>query len=219
MKNSPKSRLEIQSNIDKELSSPAKVSIIFQTTKKNRKKMIPKEFQALIKAKSKEFETAINRRLPILVGRKATDFFKGNFRQGGFVNNGLHPWKKTLRQMLGRKNAKSQYGPLLSERNNLYGSIRYVPGEARVVVGTTLHYAAIHNWGGTIIQHRTVKNNKKRTKGKGSKVNWKALDITQRQTTTVTIHMPQRQFIGPSKELNDMVNETIDKEFTRILKS
>lgn len=181
--------------------------------------MTQKEFRDLIKAKDKEIKDSIHRRLPILVGRKATDFFKGNFRQGGFVNNGLHPWKKTLRQMSGRKNAKSQYGPLMSERQNLFGSLRYVPGEARVVVGTTLHYAAIHNWGGTIIQHRTVKNNKKRTKGKGSKVNWKALDITQRQTTTVTIHMPQRQFIGPSKELNDMVNETIDKEFTRILKS
>lgn len=192
--------------------------------------MTQKEFKDLIMAKNKEFKDVIHRRLPVLVGRKATDFFKNNFRQGGFVNNGLHPWQKTQRQG-GGKSAASQYGPLMSGRKNLYGSIRYVPGDAQVMVGTTLHYAAIHNWGGTVTSHPTVTRkmrkfawakffaaggNKGGDNQEASK--WKALALTKKQKLDITSHIPQRQFLGPSKELNDMIQQTIENEITNILK-
>ena len=102
--------------------------------------MAKKAFEAILKQKSKELENTINRRLPILIGRKATDFYKDSFRQGGFVNNGLRPWPETQRQRTGGKRTAARYGPLMSERKNLYGSIRYVPGEARVTVGTSVAY-------------------------------------------------------------------------------
>lgn len=194
--------------------------------------MTQKEFRDLIKAKNKEIKDSIHRRLPILVGRKATDFFKDNFRKGGFVNNGLHPWQKTQRQRAGGKSATSQYGPLMSGRKNLYGSIRYVPGDAQVVVGTTLHYAAIHNWGGTVTSHPRVTQKMRKFawrqffaagggKGNDSKEasKWKALALTKKQQLDITSHIPQRQFIGQSKELEEMVQQTIEKEITNVLKS
>lgn len=191
------------------------------------KDMTPKAFQALIAAKIKEAENAISRRLPILIGKQAKDFYKNNFKQGGFVNNGLHPWPKTQCQKAG-----SPYGALMSQREYLRRSIRYVPGTARVVVGTTVPYAAIHNEGGIVTSHPQVTPKMRKYAwrqffdaggGKGKDTpeasKWKALALTKKQKLTITSRIPQRQFIGHSKELDDIIYETIDKEFTRISKS
>lgn len=189
--------------------------------------MTKKVFEAIIAAKVKTIEEAINRRLPILIGRAATDFFKGSFKQGGFTNNGFHPWQKTQRQKAG-----SPHGPLLSERKYLAGSIRYEPGEARVVVGTTVPYAAMHNYGGTVTSHPAVTPKMRKFAwrkffaaggGKGNDTpeasKWKALALTKKQRLDVTSHIPQRQFLGQSKELNAIINKTIDDELTKIIHS
>jgi len=193
--------------------------------------MAKKAFEAILKQKSKELENTINRRLPILIGRKATDFYKDSFRQGGFVNNGLRPWPETQRQRTGGKRTAARYGPLMSERKNLYGSIRYVPGEARVTVGTSVAYAEIHNQGGTVTSHPTVTPKMRRFAWRqffeagGEKTpmapeaaKWKALALTKKKKLDVTAHIPKRQFIGTSKELDNAIRLTIDKEFTNILK-
>lgn len=114
------------------------------------------DFKRKIQEKQAEITKAIHRTLPIKIGRKAADHFQDNFRKGGYVNNGLHPWPQTQRQKAGGDHAYSQYGPLLSARNYLYGSIRYVPGDATVTVGTSVPYAAVHNQGATITTHPTV---------------------------------------------------------------
>ena len=82
------------------------------------------DFKRKIQEKQAEITKAIHRTLPIKIGRKAADHFQDNFRKGGYVNNGLHPWSQTQRQKAGGDHAYSQYGPLLSARNYLYGSIR-----------------------------------------------------------------------------------------------
>jgi phage gpG-like protein len=45
------------------------------------------------------------------------------------------------------KKRHDKYGPLMSSRQNLYGSIYYRPDDCRVTVGTEVPYAAIHNEG------------------------------------------------------------------------
>ena len=196
--------------------------------------MTQNQFIALLKAKQKEIQDAVHRRLPVKIGRMAADHFKDNFRQSGYVDGGLHPWPKTRRQQAGGKSANSQYGPLLSARNHLYGSIRYVPGDAQVVVGTSVPYAAVHNQGAdlTITTHPTVTPDMRRfawaqffkAGGKGAPSGspagmWKALALTKKQKLDITahVHIPQRKFLGPSQELNDKIREEIKTELKNIL--
>ena len=155
-------------------------------------------------AKQREIGHAIKRTLPIKVGRIATDHFKENFRKGGFVNGGLHPWQPAKRQLSGSKRATDNYGTLLSSRKHLFGSIKYIPGDGSVVVRSNLIYAPIHNWGGTIYQQRKRKN-----AGKGKK----SLALPKR----VAITIPQRQFLGESKELDDKIHQKIESELEKII--
>ncbi|MBO5626628.1 MAG: phage virion morphogenesis protein [Prevotella sp.] len=194
--------------------------------------MTPEQFAALVRAKEKEIRDAIHRRLPVKIGRMATDHFQNNFRQGGFVDGGLHPWPVTRRQQAGGKSANSQYGPLMSARKNLYGSIRYVPGDAQVVVGTSVPYAAVHNQGATITSHPRVTPKMRRfawakffANGGGSTAanpeadKWKALALTKKEKLTVTSHIPQRKFLGESQELNEKMRTKIETELTQIINS
>lgn len=90
----------------------------------------------------------MRRRLPVIAGRMAKDFFQNSFRISAFVNGGVHHWQTTQRQLAGGKTAASRYGPLLSSRNHLFASIKYTPSDYRVKVANDLLYAPIHNWGG-----------------------------------------------------------------------
>ncbi|MBQ4393279.1 MAG: phage virion morphogenesis protein [Prevotella sp.] len=194
--------------------------------------MTPQQFEALVKAKQKEIRDAIHRRLPVKIGRMATDHFQENFRRGGFVDGGLHPWPVTRRQQAGGKSANSQYGPLMSARKNLYGSIRYVPGDAQVTVGTSVPYAAVHNQGATITAHPRVTPKMRKfawrqffaAGGKdapsGSEAGfWKGLALTKKEKLTVTSHIPQRKFLGPSQELSQKVSQSVENEIKNIINS
>lgn len=192
--------------------------------------MTIQQFEDLVKAKRKEIHDAVHRRLPIKLGRQAQDHFQDNFRRGGYVDGGLHPWPKTQRQKAGGKSASSQYGPLMSSRNYLYGSIRYVPGDAQVVVGTTVPYAAVHNQGATVTSHPTVTPKMRKfawrqffaAGGSSSTANpeadkWKAIALTKKNKLTVTSRIPQRKFLGASHELSEKLNDTVENEIKNIL--
>ena len=183
--------------------------------------MTPQQFTALVKAKEKEIRDAIHRVLPVKIGRMAKDHY--------------HPWPKTHRQQYG-KGTKAQYGPLLSEHPTLSRSITYVPGDAQVIVGTTVPYAAVHNQGAdlTITTHPTVTPDMRRfawaqffkAGGKsapsGSPAGmWKALALTKKQKLDITahVHIPQRKFIGTSQELNEKMRTKIETELTQIINS
>jgi phage gpG-like protein len=107
-----------------------------------------KEFSKLIRAKQKEIDTLMRRKMPIRVGNMAKRHFQDNFRKSGFVDGGLHPWPKTKRQLTGSTSAAGKHGPLLSSRNHLFNAVRYVPGDYRVKIVNDVPYAPIHNWGG-----------------------------------------------------------------------
>lgn len=189
------------------------------------------QFQNFLIDKKKLVDQLKHRDLPIKVGRLAKDHFQDNFRRQGFVDGGLHTWPKTKRQLSGNDSAASQYGALLSGRNQLFGAISYTPGDARVLVFNRLVYAPIHNWGGTIHTHPTVTPQMRKMawarfyKAGGGKNKqdppearkWRALALTKKQTLNITARIPQRQFLGPSRELTKKINEIMDRELKKII--
>ncbi|WP_129616509.1 phage virion morphogenesis protein [Bacteroides cellulosilyticus] len=206
-----------------------------------------KEFSKQIKAKRKELDDLMKRKMPVLAGRMAKDHYQDNFRQGGFVNNGLRHWKKAKRLSSGGKDAASQYGTLLSSRDHLFSSIKYVPGDYRVKISDDLIYAPVHNWGGTVSPtvtpqmrrfawakyYEAAGKTQKATKGKrkGKKkdstdkepvenaeaARWKGLALTKKKN--LRIRIPKRQFIGESQELSDKIAEKTENEIRNILNS
>ena len=197
-----------------------------------------KVFSELIKSQSRELDRLMRRQLPIKVGRMAKDHYQENFRKGGFVNGGLQKWPVTKRQLSGSTRAVASYGPLLSGRNHLFSSIKYMPGDYRVTVSNDLPYAAIHNQGGTVstavtpkmrrfawymyynTSGRSPKGQKGKKKSPAQSASpqaefWRNLALTRKQKLTVKI--PKRQFIGKSEELTKSINEKIEREITNIL--
>lgn len=202
--------------------------------------MNDKNFIRQLEEHQRELSQLIHRRLPVLIGRMAKDHFQNNFRLQGFLNNGLTRWPETRRQQSGGKSAASQYGPLLSRHNHLFASIKYTPGDASVIIANDVLYAPLHNWGGSTHPTVTDKMRKfawtmfykeagiKRAKsGKTKKKRmaaaaenprasrWKALALTKK--TKLNIRIPQRQFIGDSRELSDKVQQKITTEIHNIL--
>jgi phage gpG-like protein len=172
-------------------------------------------------------------RLPRKVGVIAVNQFKQNFRESGFMDGGLHPWKRTRRQ--DGKGTDSRYGPLTSTRNHLMSSVEAHPEPGQVTIDTPVPYAAIHNEGGDITTHPSVTGRMRkyawhkvyslagiRGKGKLPKElppeaqKWKGLALTPKSRITVHAHIPQRKFIGDSAELRGKINNTISQSIERI---
>ena len=186
--------------------------------------MTLEQYFKLLETQKKTVEKLVQDQLPIKVGRIAQDHFQENFRQQGFVDGGLTPWPKTKRQLSGNRSAASQYGALLSSRNHLFKSIRYVPQQGKVTVSTNLKYAPIHNWGGEITRsvtratrgHAWKKYYKKKDKANHEQAaKWKALALTKKEK--LRIRIPQRQFLGESRELTEKINGLIEKELDKLL--
>ena len=191
----------------------------------------------------KALEKLMRREMPVIAGRMAQDHFQNNFRQGGFVNGGLHSWPKAKRLSSGRTDAAGNYGTLLSGRNHLFKSIKYIPSDYRVKILNDVIYAPIHNWGGTVTvtvtdrmrrfawakyretSGETKKNTGKKSRGKATSKRppnpqaqmWKGLALTKKKK--LNIHIPQRQFLGESEELNEKIEKKMAEKITNIFNS
>ena len=180
-----------------------------------------------LKNKAGEVENLMRRKLPVIVGRMAKDHYQENFRKGGFQNRGLRKWPVTRRQTSGIAGADGQYGPLLSRRNHLFASIKYVPGDYRVTVSNDLPYAPLHNYGGETTPTVTPRMRRfawamyykdgggKKEKDTSQASFWKGLALTKKDKLKIKI--PQRQFIGESQELKDKINQRIETELSQII--
>lgn len=204
------------------------------------------KFQQDIQRMVTDFENLIARKLPVAAGKIAKQHFQDNFRQGGFVNGGLHPWPPAKRLSSGAPGADSQYRTLMSARNHLFSSIGYTPGMAKVTIFNDVVYAAIHNEGGTVHPRITPKmrrfawakyyqlggGGKSAQKGaKGAKSGKSAARgggpdqaeaekwkrLALTKKETLTIDIPKRQFMGPSAELDARLTEYVEKEILRII--
>ncbi len=187
-----------------------------------------KEFLTEMDKKKREISDLMQRKMPVHAGRIGVNHVQDNFRKGGFVNNGLKPWKKSNRELHGGVSADNNYRTLHSARDHLYGSTKYIPGNARVTILNEVEYAGVHNWGGTVSPTITPKMRKfawakfyaavgagKEAKPVGPDASfWKGLALTKK--TKLNIRIPQRQFLGDSKELRDEIRNKIDAEMAKL---
>lgn len=205
--------------------------------------MDAKNIETLVRKAKDDILKEVNDRLPRKVGVVAVNHFKQNFRDGGWLDNGLHPWKRTRRQDSNSPDAK--YGPLTSRRNHMMRSIQASTSPGQVTIEDPVPYAAIHNDGGDITTHPTVTERMRKyawhmvyslagIKGKGKlpkalgsaasqgeelpaeASKWKGLALTKKRSITVHAHIPQRQFMGDSAELRVKVNKLIQDSIQKI---
>lgn len=164
--------------------------------------MTPEEFTQLLQQNAEQIQDFIDNTFPYLAGDIAVNHFKENFDKEGFVDNGLKPWPEVER----RKTESPWYGfapqnkkqfsqtraadPILKDSNELFEATYYdVTGKGEVAVINDKPYAQVHNEGGTAYIF-------------GKKA----------------FQMPQRKFIGHSKELDDKIEDMTVDEIDRLLK-
>ena len=195
--------------------------------------MDTRNLQKMVERTRDEILREVQDRLPRKVGIIAVNHFKQCFRDGGWTDNGLHPWKKTRRQE--SQSPDARYSPLTSRRDHLMRSIQSKPGRGMVTIENPVPYAAIHNEGGNITTHPTVSQKMRRfawhmayslagvsEKGSmkkemtGDAAMWKAIALTKKSRLTVTAHMPKRQFMGDSAELRAKITKAINQSMERI---
>lgn len=147
-------------------------------------------------------------RLPAIVGTEAVKFAMDNFRKQGFdTGSGVNKWP---RRKPGAPRDKGR--ALLVDTGKGKRSIRaQVVSPTRVHITTDTDYMGVHNDGGQVTGTARVKAHVRRLKG-GKRVQVKA------HTRQVNFKMPQRQFIGPSLRLNQMVNDKFSRELENVFK-
>ncbi len=192
-----------------------------------------RELERKVERLKKEIEKEVYNDLPRKVGIVAVNHFKQNFREAGFVDGGVQPWKKTRRQQ--GTGTDSKYTPLTSSRNHLMSSIRSQPGRGKVTITNPVEYAAIHNEGGTVETSPTVTPKMRKMAWrkcytlagvrKGKKLpkelppeaaKWRALALTKKTKLRIKANIPKRQFMGESKELDEKINRMITDSINRI---
>ena len=195
--------------------------------------MDAKDIEKLVRKAKNDIIKEVHDELPRKVGVVAVNHFKQNFRDGGWLDNGLHPWKRTRRQDSNSPDAK--YGPLTSLRKHMMSSIQAETAPGQVTIEDPVPYAAIHNDGGDITTHPTVTERMRKyawhmvyslagIKGKGTLTKelpaeaskWKGLALTKKSSITVHAHIPKRQFMGDSAELRVKVNKLIQDSIQKI---
>lgn len=192
--------------------------------------MDAKNIEKHIQHAKKDIEKEVCDRLPRKVGTIAVNHFKQNFRDGGWLDGGLHPWRRTKRQDGSTSDVK--YGPLTSRQNHLMRSIQARPSPGMVSIENPVPYAAMHNDGGDIQTTVTKKMRKYAwhmvyslagVKGNGRKLpkelpreaeKWKGLALTRKKR--LAVHIPQRRFMGDSQELRMKINKTINESLDKI---
>lgn len=198
------------------------------------------KFIRMVNKLSKSIEEEVDDRLPRKLGVLAVQHFKQNFRDSGFRNGGLRPWKRSLREVSGDKRASSRYKTLTSARNHLMNSTESVVGKGYVSIVNSVPYASIHNEGGTVHQNIPISQDMRKfawamffksagiRKGKKSKgatspeslspeaLKWRGLALTKKSTLSRSIQIPKRQFIGESQELTEIVTTEIEQTIEKV---
>lgn len=174
---------------------------------------------------------AVNRRLPILISNAAERHFKASFRNQGFINNILIPWRRTQKKKSIKLGGKSR-GILIST-SALVKSIRVElanASEIKIVAGNErVKYAKAHNEGfkGTVkVAAHMRKLYTKRKEGTGIysiKTKRERQQTVSQQSGNAQVKehsrkmdLPKRQFMGQSAQLSRQIDNIIIKELKRI---
>lgn len=163
------------------------------------------------------------RTLPVKVGRAVQSSVRENFRKGRFYSD--QAWQTPLRTSLGFRGAAGQYGPLLSGTNHLMMNTDYEPLPGRVIIRNTEVYAATHNDGEEIGVTERMKRffwakhleHKERMGVEAPETEfWKRMALKKPGSR---IKIPRRHFLGPSKEVDAIVKDVVDKELQEFIKT
>ena len=177
---------------------------------------------AQIKKNVDELVKLQTRVLPIKVGRAVQESIRQNFRQGSFY--GGEAWRTPLRTDLGFHGAGAQYGPLLSGSNHLMMSTDYVPMPGRVLIRNNVIYAPVHNDGASIavtskmkryFWARQIESRKRYGDDSPEASFWKNMAL-KKAGSKITI--PQRHFLGPSPQVDQIVKRIVDAELQNFIK-
>lgn len=161
-----------------------------------------------------DFDTLVRKLLEdavIFAEVTGINFFKGSFENQGWTDGSFTAWQQRKTGADGRS--------ILVQSHNLLNSLRVLESSPlRIVFGTSEPYAAIHNNGGTI-QIRVTQKAKKFFwyMFKATRQNyWKWMALTKKEH--LTIHMPQRKFIGESQTLMQQLDTWIINEIKKRFK-
>lgn len=153
-------------------------------------------------AAAKQF-TFLMVNLPVLIGKEAENHFKDSFKN--------QAWEGVQWEERKRKDKNPKRRALLVKTGRLRRSIRIREVSfGKVVVGTDVPYAKIHNEGGIItgtqnVSTHTVRAHKRRSS-----------QVREHQRVahvrTVNIAIPKRQFMGESPTLNRNINKLIEQQ-------
>lgn len=149
--------------------------------------MTPIQLKELLAKQTKEVQHAINSQLPLRIGKKAADLFAENFQNEGFADAGTKPWKEVKRRQNPKvKGANASRKILTGRTGDLGRSIKY---ELSAQGEVTIY---------SDIVYADVHNEGLRAgRGKG-------------------FTMPQRQFMGDSKELDAIIAQEIENTLKKI---
>jgi len=173
-----------------------------------------------------------DRVLPVKIASEAEKWFKDSFRNQGFTDQGLQPWRDTKS---GKKNrfGKPSMGILIGT-GKLKRSIRTAQAAGGIVEITAgnqfVPYAQIHNEGGKAIGKVTVPGYRRKvsTVMRVSSSSLKTRKTTSRRrrvttgTTTVKSYtkdmskFPRRQYMGNSRMLNEKIGRIIGNEISAL---
>jgi phage gpG-like protein len=160
------------------------------------------------------------RTLPTEIATIAVNFSKERFNDQAWLDETKQPWAPRKRPRRGKTGKTSNNQTLLVKTGRLKRSIRKISAtEDKIIIGTDIPYAQIHNEGGEITNTVTVKAHqvKEHTrKRKGRKEKVKAHTV-KAHTRKMNVKIPQRQFIGNSKTLQDQILSHITARFERAL--
>lgn len=143
--------------------------------------------------------------LPQRVATLAVNFSKERFVKQNWHDSHEEPWQKRKHKRRGGE--KRQRGAVLVDSGRLKRSIRVVSvSRDRIVIGTDVPYAEIHNEGFEGVQN--VRQHRRRSKrGKVCSV----------RAHSRRMSMPERRFIGESAELARRIEELMVTELTKAL--
>ncbi len=137
-----------------------------------------------------------------IAATEGENFFQSSFDKEGWTDVAFEPWQKR-KELLDYK--------ILTIDGNLRRSVKtFEKSLSRIVFGSDVEYAEIHNNGGIIPIT-------KRSRGwfwimykKTGNIKWKYLALTKANH----FKMPKRQFIGESKTLLDKLDKILTGEIT-----
>ena len=174
------------------------------------------DLERMIRESLDDLKKIYTRTLPVKVGRAVQSSVRENFRKGSFY--GGERWQTPLRTTLGFRGAAGQYGPLLSGSNHLMMNTDYQPLPGKVIIRNNEVYAATHNDGDDIGVTERMKRffwakhmeHKERMGVNAPETEfWKRMALKKPGSR---IKIPRRHFLGPSKEVDTLVQDIINKE-------